>query len=569
MQIFKNFLFLFFCILSLVINAPPPTPEKMYETVKDVPKLVTPSKLDASDPSMEIQNSTLITNIYDDYRIEEHQLIIVATNLPKSSYYQSWGFTLKNNKNYEDIKVTCKILDSTESCIASKEITKDSEYNSYKFSFQFKLFNDEQLIIEQSHKLKKTTKDILYKTESITIPVLSQSKYCDYKYTIPDGYKFLGFKDNLLKKESDKLFTYKGECPKKSKSDVIRFSPRQSMWKADTISYLKSSSTKFKNSIKIKFPRYYRGGKNINSNYTILSTEGKEFNEEEIIFNYTYLSVEIPAANTTKLGVELHTVFTNKLSNKFDVFFPKSFYEIDEKNLNAEIKAKAEQIINNKTYYPRYPNYYKLGRFVNSYMTYDLSYSGKEYTPKEIYDRKHGVCEHYTILYNEMLNSIGIKTLFVFGWGFQNNETSGNKDTTGHSWTVALIDGKWIELDSTWGLFEGISAGHILKGFFKSGTSYSWSEKTKASLEEIPNIVMIPDDSESKDQPNENNPAKPNDDTTSTSTENSSDGTTESDKNSENKEEENDDDNIDKIRRYGKSISNKLFLISFIFILLV
>ena len=388
MKNFKNCLFLFFYMLSLVISAPPPIPEKMYEIVKDIPKLVTPSsnlfkRLDSMNPSMEIQNSTLVTNFNDDYRIEEHQLIIVAKNLPKSSYYQSWSFTIKDKNDFEDIKVTCKILDSTETCTASKEITKDGEYNSCKFSFQFKLFNDEQLIIEQSHKMKKTPKDILYKVESIKIPVLSDSKFCDYKYIIPEGYKFLGSKDNLIQKESDKLFTYKGECPKESKSDVIRFSPEQSMWKSDTGFYL-TSSTEFKNSIKIKFPRYYRGGKNINSYYTILSTEGQKLNEEEIISNYTYLSVEIPAANTTKLGVELHTAFTNKLSNKFEVYFPENFYQIDKNNLNAEIKAKAEQIINDETYYPGYPDYYKLGRFVNNYMTYDLSYHGKDYTPKEI-----------------------------------------------------------------------------------------------------------------------------------------------------------------------------------------
>ena len=89
MKKIKKVLFLFFYFLSLVKNAPPPSPEKMYEIVKDVPKLVIPSsnlfkRLDASNPSMEIQNSTLVTNFYDDYRLEEHRLIIVSKNLPKS-----------------------------------------------------------------------------------------------------------------------------------------------------------------------------------------------------------------------------------------------------------------------------------------------------------------------------------------------------------------------------------------------------------------------------------------------------------------------------------------------------
>ena len=582
MKNFKNAPFLFFYILSLVRNTPPPIPEKMYEIVKDIPTfMVRPSnlfkRLDASNPSMDFLNSTLVTNIYDDYRVEEHQLIITAKNLPKNGFFPSWGFTFMDTSDLEDIKVTCRILDSTESCTASKEITKNGEYNVYKFSFTFKLHNDEQLIIEHSHKIKKSQKQILFKEESVTIPLLSDIKFCNYKYTIPEGYKFLGFKDNFLKKESNILFTYKGECPTEQISDIIRFSPEQSMWKADVGIYLKSSN-ELKNSIKMKFPRHYRGGKNRNSFYKIFSTEGKELNENEFISDYTFLSVDIPGANTTKLGVDIHTAFTNKLSDKFDVYFPEKYYQINENNIDKDIKAIAEQIINNKSYYPGKQNYYKLGRFVNNYMTYDLRYGGMNLTPKEIYNLKAGVCEHFTILYNEMLNSIGIKTLYVSGWAFSNNETSGNKDTISHAWTVALIDGNWIELDATWGLFEGIPAGHILKGFFNGGTSISWSDKTKASLEEVPNIVMIADSSELKDPTKSNgqNTENPKEDTTNTTAEKStntpsenSSEKTESDNITNGEEDEEGSDTIKRIRFYNKSNKIKISLISLFIIYLL
>ena len=72
-----------------------------------------------------------------------------------------------------------------------------------------------------------------------------------------------------------------------------------------------------------------------------------------------------------------------------------------------------------------------------------------------------------------MLNSIGIKSLYISGWALDGNQISGDRNTVGHAWTAALIDGKWIELDSTWGLFEGIPAGHIIKNFFDDSTSYS------------------------------------------------------------------------------------------------
>ena len=45
-----------------------------------------------------------------------------------------------------------------------------------------------------------------------------------------------------------------------------------------------------------------------------------------------------------------------------------------------EIKDKAKEIISEKS---DYPDYYKIGSFVNSYMTYDLDYSGKDLTLDE------------------------------------------------------------------------------------------------------------------------------------------------------------------------------------------
>ena len=81
----EDVLLLLFYLLSFVISANPPIPEKMYEVIETPPTLVAPSsnkfkRLDSSS-YIEIQNSTLVSNIYDDYRIEKHQLILVPKNL--------------------------------------------------------------------------------------------------------------------------------------------------------------------------------------------------------------------------------------------------------------------------------------------------------------------------------------------------------------------------------------------------------------------------------------------------------------------------------------------------------
>jgi len=97
----------------------------------------------------------------------------------------------------------------------------------------------------------------------------------------------------------------------------------------------------------------------------------------------------------------------------------------------------------------------------------------------------------YTLLYNAMLNTIGIKTLFVSGWAFNGEQTSGDKDTIGHAWTLALIDGKWKELDSTWGLLEGVPAGHFFKNFNQDKYSFNfYTPDANPTVEHIPTIKM-------------------------------------------------------------------------------
>ena len=487
MKAIKIEIFFFFCFLSLVVNAPPPVPEKLYEIKVETPSVIRKTsnnsnlfkRLDNTPKAdIIIQNSKIETNIYADYTMVNHQLTLIPENLPDNSFFPEYIFYLKDKNTYEDIKANCQVVESATSCEVNKETSKEGEYNIYKFSLSFELGNTQRLIINYRHKIIKAKTEILYKKEGVIIPLISKSKNCDYKYKIiPNGYKFLGLQNNVLTKDADNdnTFIYNGECPTESKTDIIRFAPEETMWKAD-MSFSLTLSTEFQNSISMMIPRYYRGGKLKNSYYRIFSTQNKEFKEEKILYNYTYLNVEIPPANSKTLGIDLHTAFTNKLSEEFEINFPESFYSINGQNVDSEIKAKAQEIANDDTYYPGYPNYYKIGQFVHSHITYDLKYFGKDYTPKEIYNLQKGVCEHYTILYNEMLNAIGIKTLYLTGWAFQNDETSGNKDTIGHAWTAALINDKWMELDATWGLFEGVPAGHILKGFFKGTINFSWNE---------------------------------------------------------------------------------------------
>ena len=172
------------------------------------------------------------------------------------------------------------------------------------------------------------------------------------------------------------------------------------------------------------------------------------------------LKIRLLSKNKTKIGVKLETSFVNKKKEEFEMYFAERYYEINIESIDQEIIDKAQEIINEDS---DKPNYHKKGNYIYRNIKYNSSYLGKFLTLKEIYEEKKGVSEHFTLLYNAMSNSVGIKTFYITGWAFSKDQISGDNDYTRHTWTAAHINGRWIELDATWGLFEGIPAGHIIK----------------------------------------------------------------------------------------------------------
>ena len=125
-------------------------------------------------------------------------------------------------------------------------------------------------------------------------------------------------------------------------------------------------------------------------------------------------------------------------------------------------------------------------------MTYDITYLGRELDAYKIFKEKRGVCGHFTILYNTLLNSIDIPAIYVCG--LANNGEGGktqinDTDRERHAWTLAKIEGKWIPLDATWGILKGIlPVSHIFQHYFKRTIITKFTGKLR-TLEPNENIV--------------------------------------------------------------------------------
>ena len=127
--------------------------------------------------------------------------------------------------------------------------------------------------MDYKYNRKKDSKEILYKEEPVTIPLVEDAMFCNYKYILPENYIGLGSEYNFLKQESDTIYTFYGDCP--LDGDTIRYSPKQSYWKASMeISF--QNNNKLVNDIIVKFSRYYKGGKLRNEYYNISSLDGND-----------------------------------------------------------------------------------------------------------------------------------------------------------------------------------------------------------------------------------------------------------------------------------------------------
>jgi len=136
------------------------------------------------------------------------------------------------------------------------------------------------------------------------------------------------------------------------------------------------------------------------------------------------LKVTMPWKNSKKIGLDLHAEFSHELNKTFN-YLAEKILKL-EKNVDYKIKKKAKEIINNSSSeYKGLPNYMKIGKFVNSYLKFNMSYAGKDLSPLEIFEKRTGVCHHFTILFNAMLNAIGIRTIYLNGFVLDGNNLPG------------------------------------------------------------------------------------------------------------------------------------------------
>ena len=371
----------------------------------------------------------------------------------------SYGLMLDTKFDVDLVELNGKKTEYTKGN-ASIQINNFGALNNQfaEFHFKYKYYtNEDKSIIRQESIITKNTKNT----------------YCKLIVKIPDNYAVFSSKEIFHKKpKKNNIYFYNGISNEKQLYELFKFSFKKASWDIHQEFTLEAKENIEK--CKFSMNRIYKGGNLKENEFEVILDNGEYIDDEKedkFIFNFKDL-------NTNKTTIKLKVKVDNSISDYKYIEKKELITKIPEEDKQF-FKDLSNKIINEDK--SNMPNYKKIGKWVYNYLKYDLSFYGKTYTAKEIYNNKSGVCKHYTLLYNTLLVSQGIDAINISGYALnitENNimkENENNKgipnepDTltnSGHVWTLAKIDGEWIPLDATWNLFDKIiPVTHIFQNY--------------------------------------------------------------------------------------------------------
>lgn len=126
-----------------------------------------------------------------------------------------------------------------------------------------------------------------------------------------------------------------------------------------------------------------------------------------------------------------------------------------------------------------------ISKWVSSNIRYDYDYyygrkSSVIIDPEGVLDSRLTVCDGYTRLTNALIQAQGIPAIYVSGSA--DNDTGRGWEP--HAWTEAYVDGRWVIMDTTWGVFDcgvmSLSFDHYINsrgGYYSENIPSDWAEE--------------------------------------------------------------------------------------------
>ena len=339
-----------------------------------------------------------------------------------------------------------------------KEEQINYQENSPKFTINGILFDGD--IISLRYTYICYSKDLFTKFIPLVISK-NEPKYgiCKLTFEAEGDITILGTMNNKLNFDGEKII-YQHICPEDELVDYVVLTRFAARWSTNYI--LKEINKDISNKREILIPKLGYGGNNFILDTKLSSLSTDNINNENVKQNESHYIIKYDKSRKEKLNLNLNINFINSIDNEFK--FP--FNETLILNTSTEkTKLKAKEILQNDN--SKDPDYIKLGKWVKNNMKYDSNLNKTQATVDDILFNLTGDYSNYTQLYNALLNSIGIKAVYVNGYVMQ-GETRAPERTNfvKHAWTMAKINKEWKALDATWGLFfDKFPISHVFLNF--------------------------------------------------------------------------------------------------------
>ena len=439
-----------------------------YQIYQKIPKFKENEENIIRNKKRNGKGNLIILGIYKNVKITDYgQEIeeinkIIALNIDQGHFYPTYSQGLMKDIKFEVDLVTLN--------------GKNVEYVKGDSSIVIKnlgIYNNQSAEIHLKYKYFTNSDKHVYRQENIITDNIKHS-YCNLNIEIPEKYALLAT-DGIYKKDParNNKFIYNGISNEKQLYERVKISIKKGVWNIHKEITLTANANI--TSCVFKINRLFKGGNLKEKSYEFIKDDAQfedNIKEDQFIYTYKFL-------NTNKIKIGWKLQIENSTSNyKYD-----KGDELIEKVPDEDkqfFKDLANEILKNDN--SNEPNYKKLGNWVHEYINYDLSYTGKNMTAKEIYNTKIGVCEHFTKLYNTLLVSIGIDAVKVVGYALDRTEEDNNTmkvkeshiefskgvllKNEKHAWSIAKINEVWTPLDATWNMFEGhVPLSHIFSNY--------------------------------------------------------------------------------------------------------
>ena len=441
------------------------------------------------EPKLLRKNWHEICYVYDDYDIHDIIYEMKAVGLAKNRYFPkgSHSFYYDTIVNIQSFSINNK----------QSKFTQEESFIEFELNLQNLEKAQIHIIYKEYKDLKKLTKEEIeerkiYKCDYYGLSKNLAGKKAKYCLILKGSYEIVNFEDYFFVKNKKNIkeneYYWGGVVPPEGNETLIMLSKNKAIWSFST-------SVKMKSKNNIKKTTLCLSNQFIGGNNEIIEINSKSNQTKDITFDKEKREYIVNFNDINENEAEF--IVEGKLQNtcKGDWIIDLTDKEIDEgipksdKLCKDKLKKIAENIIeefdkNNKNNKFEFLDYMKIALWAKKNIKYDLKYSGRtELSAMDIYNKKVGVCHHFTTLCNALLYSLGYKVIYIGGFASKKNKEF--NESSSHCWSLIKINNKWYPFDSTWVIITGkLPVGHIFCNYF---TEY---DNTKG-LDEIESLKMI------------------------------------------------------------------------------